>query len=86
MLCIEPDRLGIERIFLCEIHDGICAVHVLKRESGSELVESEELAVVLGRPAQQAKKVDESLGEEAGIAIGGDADHWPVPPLGKFEK
>ncbi len=49
-----------------------------------ELVESEKLAVVLGRPAEQAEEVDESLGQKAGIAIGGDADDGAVLALGEL--
>ncbi len=48
------------------------------------LVESEKLAVVLGRPAEQAEEVDEGLGQEARIAIGGDADDGAVLALGEF--
>ena len=52
MLSVQPDGLGIERIFLCEIHHGVGAVYALESESSSELVEGEKLTVVLGRPAK----------------------------------
>ncbi len=52
--------------------------------SGGELVESQEFAIVLGRPAEEAEEVDESLGQKAGIAIGGDADDGPVLALGEL--
>ena len=81
---VQPYGLGIERIFLSEIDDGVGAVDALKRESGDELVEGEELAVVLGRPAEKAEEVDECLGQKSGVAIGGDADDGSVPALGEF--
>ena len=42
------------------------------------------LAVVLGRPAQQAQKIHESVRQKAGVAIGRDADHGAVAALGKL--
>ena len=42
------------------------------------------LAVVLGRPAEQAEEVDEGVRQEAGVAIGGDADHRAVAALGEL--
>ena len=58
---VEPDGLGIEGIFFGEVHDGVGAVDVFESEGGGELVEGQELAVVLGRPAEQAEEVDEGL-------------------------
>ena len=74
VLGVEPDGLRVERVVFSEVDDGVGAVDGLESESGGELVESEELAVVLGRPAEEAEEVYEGLGEEAGIAIGSDAD------------
>ena len=65
MLGIEPDGLGIEGVFLSEVDDGVGAVDAFEREGGGEFVEREKLAVVLGRPAEQAEEVDESLGAES---------------------
>ena len=78
--------LCIRRTHGCfvEVDDGVGAVDALQSESGGELVESEELAVILGRPAEEAEEVDEGLGEEAGIAVGGDADDGAVAALGEF--
>ncbi len=81
---VEPQGFGVERVFVFEIDDGIGAVDAFERESRGEFVEREELAVVLGRPAQQAKKVDESLRQESGIAISGDADDRTVAALGEL--
>ena len=84
MLGVEPDGLGIEGIFFGEIDDGVGAVDAFERESGGEFFEGQELAVVLGRPAEQAEKIDEGLGQKAGIAIGGDADDRAVLALGEL--
>ncbi len=84
VLGVEPDGLGIEGIFFSEVDDGVGAVDAFEREGGGEFVESEELAIVLGRPAEQAEEVDESLRQEAGVAIGGDADDGSVFALGEF--
>ncbi len=84
MLGVEPDGFGIEGVFFREIDDGVGAVDAFESEGGGELVEGEELAVVLGRPAEEAEEVDEGLGQEAGIAIGGDADDGAVLALGEL--
>ncbi len=81
---LSQTALGSNGVFVSEIDDGVGAVDAFERESGGEFVEREELAIVLGRPAQQAEKVDESLGQEAGIAIGGDADDRAVAALGEL--
>src|SRR6266700_3197391 len=78
MLGVEPDSLGIKGVFFLKVHHSIGAVDAIKSESRGEFVEREKLAIVLGRPAQQAEKVDERLRQEPCIAIGGDADHGPV--------
>jgi hypothetical protein len=51
---VQPDRLGIERIFLRKIDNSVGAVDALESKSLGQLVQSEKLAVVLGRPAEQA--------------------------------
>ena len=84
VLGVEPDGLGIEGVFFSEVDDGVGAVDAFEGESGGELVEGEELAVVFGRPAEEAEEVDEGLGQEAGIAIGGDADDGAVLALGEL--
>ena len=84
MLGVEPDGFGIEGVIFSKVDDGIGAVDAFESESGGELVESEELAVVLGRPAEEAEEIDEGLGQEAGIAIGGDADDGAVLALGEL--
>jgi len=57
------------------------AVDVFEREGFKNLVEGHELAVVFGRPAEQTKKIDEGLGKEAGVAIGGDANDGAMFPF-----
>ena len=84
MLGIEPDSLGVEGVFFGEIDDGVGAVDIFQGEGFTNLVEGHELAVVFGRPAQQAEKVDEGLGEEARIAVGGHADDGAVAALGEL--
>ena len=84
VLGVEPDGFGIEGIVFREIDDGVGAVDAFEREGRGELVESEELAVVFGRPAEQAEEVDESLGQKARVAIGGDADDGAVLALGEL--
>src|SRR6266568_5714402 len=91
MLGVEPDGFGIERGFFrrvqdcfSEIHYRVGTVDALESESGGKLLEGEELAVVLGRPAEQAEEVDEGLGQEAGIAISCDADDGAGAALGEL--
>ena len=81
MLGVEPERLGIEGIFLGEVDDGVAAVDALERERVDQFLARHLLAIVLGRPAEQAQEVDERVRQKAGIAIGGDADHGPVVAL-----
>ena len=42
------------------------------------------LAIIFRRPAQQAQEIDERLGQESCVAIGGDAHDWPVAALRKL--
>ena len=42
------------------------------------------LAVVLGRPAEQAEEIHEGVRQKTGIAIGGDGNHGAVDALGKL--
>ena len=84
VLGVEPDGFGIEGIFFGKIHHRIGAVDAFEGEQAANLVQSQELAIVLGRPAEQTKEVDEGLGQKAGIAIGGDADHRAVFALGEL--
>ena len=56
MLRIEPERLGIDRILLAEIDDGVAAVHAFEAERRSQLVERHLLAIVFRRPAKQAQE------------------------------
>src|ERR1039457_2920693 len=84
MLRVQPHSFGIEGIILCEINDGVRTIDPLERESGGKLLQSEELAVVLRRPPQQAEEVDESLCQEACIAVGSHADDGAVAALGEL--
>ncbi len=84
MLGVEPDSFRIEGVVFLEVDHRVGAVDTLESESGGELVKCEELAVVFGRPAEEAEEVDESVGEEAGIAISGDADDGAMAALGEL--
>ena len=53
-------------------------------KSCGEFVEGEEFAIVFGRPAEEAEEIDEGLGQEAGVAISGDADDGAVLALGEL--
>ena len=55
-----------------------------KRKRVDQFLARHLLAIVLGRPAEQAQEIDERLRQEAGIAIGGDAHHRAVPALGEL--
>ena len=81
MLGVEPDGLRIKRVFVTKVNNSVGAVDALECKRRGKLFECEELAVVFGRPAEQAEEVDESLGEESGIAIGGDADYGAMFPF-----
>ena len=48
VLGVQPDGLWVKRIFFRKVDDGVGAVDAFESESGDELIESEELAVVLG--------------------------------------
>ena len=84
MLGVEPDGLGIEGIFLGEIDHGVGAVDALQGEGRGQLRQGEEFAVILGRPAEQAEKVDEGFRQKSRVAIGGDADDRAVAALGEL--
>ena len=84
VLGIEPDGLGIEGICFVEIDDGVGAIDAFQGEGRGQLRQGEEVAVVLGRPAEQAEEVDECLRQKAGVAIGGDADDRAVAALGEL--
>ncbi len=84
VLGVEPDGFGVEGVVVRKVDDGVGAVDGFEREGSGELVEGEEFAVVFGRPAEEAEEVDEGRGEEAGVAIGGDADDGAVLALGEL--
>ena len=84
VLAIEVHCLGVKRVFFGEIHDSVGAVDVFEREGGGEFFEGKELAVVFGRPAEEAEEVDEGVGKESGIAISGDADDGAVFAFGEL--
>ena len=84
LLGIEPRGLGIERILFGEIHYRVGAVDAFERKGVDQFLARHSLAIVLGRPAQQAQKIDEGVRQKAGVAIGGDADHRAVLALGKL--
>ena len=84
MLGVKVDGFCVEGGFVAEIDDGVGAVDAFEREKLGEFREGEDFAVVFGRPAEEAEKVDEGAGEEAGVAVGGDADDGAVFALGKL--
>ena len=59
MLGVEPDGFGVEGISFGKIDDGVGAVDVFEGEERANLIDGKEFAGVLGRPAEQAEKVDE---------------------------
>ena len=81
---IEPDGLRVEGIFFGEVDDGVGAVDAFEGEEGGEFFEREELAVVFGRPAEEAEEIDEGVREKSGVAIGGDGDDGAVVALGEL--
>ena len=84
VLGVQPDGLGVEGVGLGEVDHRVAAVDAFERESVDEFLAREQFAIVLGRPAEQAQKVDEGLRKEAAVAIGGDADHGTVAALGEL--
>ncbi len=83
-LGIQPHGLGIERLLFGEIDHRVAAIDAFERKRLDQFLARHLLAIVLGRPAQQAEKIDEGLRQEAGVAIGGHADHRAVAALGKL--
>ena len=59
VLGVEPDGLWVEGVFFGKIDNGVGAVDVFQREGRADLVQGHELAVVFGRPAEEAEEVDE---------------------------
>jgi len=84
VLGVEPEGLGVEGVVVREVDYGVGAVDGLECEGLDEFVEGEELAVIFGGPAEEAEEVDEGLGEETCIAVGGDADYGAVLALGEL--
>ena len=83
-LGVEPHRFGIERVGFGEVHHRVAAVDAGQRERLDQVLARHLLAVVLGRPAQQAQEVHEGVRQKARVAISGHADHRAVAPLGKL--
>ena len=80
---IESASSGVvARLF--EIHDRIGAVDSFERKSVRQFRKAHLLAIVFRRPAQQAEKIDERLGQKSGIAVGGNAHDRAVTALGKL--
>ena len=52
-----------------------------KEKSLGEFLARHQLAIVLGRPAEQAEEIHERVREETGIAIGGDGNDRAVNAL-----
>src|SRR5581483_1083575 len=89
VLGIQPDRFRIKHLLgrssrLLEIDDRIGPIDTLKREGIDQFRNAHLLAIVLGRPPQQAQKIDECVWQEASVSVGGYADHGAVPPFGQF--
>ncbi len=81
---VQPDGFGIEGVRFGEVHERVAAVHAFEGESLDEFVESHLLAVIAGRPAEQAEEIDEAFGEEARVAVGGHRDDRAVLALGEL--
>src|SRR5581483_4861303 len=89
VLGIQPDRFRIKHLLgrssrLLEIDDRIGPIDTFKREGIDQFRNAHLLAIVLGRPPQQAQKIDECVWQEASVSVGGYADHGAVPPFGQF--
>ncbi len=84
MFGVEPEGFGVEGFFLGEVDDGVGAIDAFEGEEVDDLVAGEFFAVVLGGPAEEAEEIEEGLGEEAGVAIGGDRHDGAVDALGKL--
>ena len=84
VLTVEADGFRVERIFFGEIDDGVGAVDVFEGEGGGQLFEGQELAIVFGRPAEEAEEVDEGVGKESGIAVSRHANDGSVLALGEL--
>ena len=84
VLGVEPEGLGVEGVFLGEVDHGVGAIDAFEGEEVDDFVARQFLAIVLGRPAEQAEEIDEGLRQEAGVAIGGDGDDGAVDALGEL--
>ena len=89
VLGVQPDGFGIESFVrrrggLLEIHHGVGAVDAFEGKHIDQFLARHLFAIVFWRPAQQAQKIDEGFRKESGVAVGGDADHRTVAPLGEL--
>jgi len=84
VLGVKVDCFRVEGRIFRKVDDSVGAVDAFKRESGGELVEREDFAIVFRRPAEQAEKIDEGAREKPGVAVGGDADDRAVLALGEL--
>ena len=84
VLRIEPQGFGIDRVGIAEIDDRVAAIDAVEVEGVLQFQERHLFAIVFGRPSEEAEKVDIGAGEEAVVAIGGDADDGSVFALGEL--
>src|SRR4051812_29338948 len=84
MLGIQPHGFWIERILFREVYRGIAVIHAFERKHVRQILARHYFAIVLGRPAQQAYKIDKRLRQKTGIAIRSDADHRSMLALRKL--
>ncbi len=84
MFGVKPEGFGVEGFFLGEVDDGVGAVDAFEGEEVDDFVAGELFAIVLGGPAEEAEEIEEGLGKEAGVAVGGDRYDGSVDALGKL--
>src|SRR3984957_4199838 len=83
-LGVQPHRFRVDGIFIGEIDHRVVAMDALERKRIHQLLTRQLLAIVFGRPAQQAQKVDVGVRQESRVTIRGDAHHRPVLALGQL--
>ena len=65
----QPNVIGVQRVGLLLVEPGRIGVDVDDVEGGDHLVEAEHVAVVGDRPAKQRQVIQQTLGDEAAVAM-----------------
>ena len=64
-----------------EVHHRVATIDPFERKRVDQVLAGHALAIVFGRPAEQAQEIHESLRQKTGIAIGGHAYYGPMTTL-----